>query len=211
MQEKSRTSDNAVSHLAEPYRSSDLSIVPNGFRPFERVNLNRPTISPSHQVVGNQDPNCVRNTVGRYPDPDLSETSDEDSDNEQDKATLFAQDRQIINPLPFSTLPTGLCYDARMRFHCELDPPKDRSNYHPEDPRRIFHIYRTLCEAGLVKDQMAPQHQIVNRPLHRIPARHANKSEICLVHDERHFEFMESTRGSSNFAFKLIDPRTNVY
>lgn len=98
------------------------------------------------------------------------------------------------NALPTSTLPSGICYDPRMRFHCELDPPKDRSNFHPEDPRRIFHIYRALCEAGLVKDIMSPK-ELVSKPLYQIPARYAKKSELILVHEEAHVDFMGKTRG----------------
>lgn len=98
------------------------------------------------------------------------------------------------NALPASTLPSGLCYDPRMRFHCELDPPKDRSNFHPEDPRRIFHIYRAICEAGLVKDIMSPK-ELVEKPLYQIPARYAKKSELILVHEEAHIDFMGKTRG----------------
>lgn len=36
--------------------------------------------------------------------------------------------------LPLASLATGLCYDHRMRFHCEVSP---QSDVHPEDPRRI--------------------------------------------------------------------------
>ena len=98
------------------------------------------------------------------------------------------------NGLPVSTLPSGICYDPRMRFHCELDPPKDRSNFHPEDPRRIFHIFRAICEAGLVRDIMSPK-ELVEKPLYQIPARYAKKSELILVHEEAHVDFMGKTRG----------------
>ena len=95
---------------------------------------------------------------------------------------------------PASAGRTGLCYDARMRFHCETDPPKDRSDYHPEDPRRIFHIYRELCEAGLVDDDKMAKGPKSN-PLHRIDARLAQKAELRLVHEDAHIAFMETTRG----------------
>ncbi|KAL8944947.1 MAG: hypothetical protein Q9216_000108 [Gyalolechia sp. 2 TL-2023] len=89
-------------------------------------------------------------------------------------------------------LATGLCYDVRMRYHCELDPPKQRLDFHPEDPRRIYHIYRELCQAGLYRD---PQFNvpIIDKPLERIRARDATASEICLVHDARHYEFVART------------------
>ena len=99
-------------------------------------------------------------------------------------------------PLPFSTLCTGLCYDVRMRYHCELDPPKERLDYHPEDPRRIFHIFRELCEAGLVDDPLSTR-PLVDKPLMRIPARYATIEEICLVHTRAHYDFIEETKSMS--------------
>lgn len=97
---------------------------------------------------------------------------------------------------PVATLPTGLCYDVRMRYHCELDPPKQRLDFHPEDPRRIYFIYKELCKAGLVNDPMSTL-PLVSTPLHRVMARNATQSEICLVHDKSHFDFIESTKGIS--------------
>ncbi|KAL8959647.1 MAG: hypothetical protein Q9193_003527, partial [Seirophora villosa] len=95
----------------------------------------------------------------------------------------------IVQP---KLLATGLCYDVRMRYHCELEAAKPRLDFHPEDPRRIYHIYRELCQAGLYKD---PQFDvpIVEKPLERIRARNATASEICLVHHANHYHFMEST------------------
>lgn len=92
-------------------------------------------------------------------------------------------------------LATGLCYDIRMRYHSELDPPKQRLDFHPEDPRRIYHIYRALCQAGLYKD---PQFNVptIEKPLERIQARNATASEICLVHTANHYHFVASTAGN---------------
>ncbi|KAL2041750.1 hypothetical protein N7G274_005534 [Stereocaulon virgatum] len=107
-------------------------------------------------------------------------------------------------PKPFmSSLPTGLCYDVRMRYHCELDPPKQRLDYHPEDPRRIFKIYKELCLAGLVDDPILSTGTLIPNPLYRIPVRDVTESEVCLVHDKKHFDFMKSTAG--------MNPDTLVY
>ena len=97
------------------------------------------------------------------------------------------------SPAPLKNLRTGLCYDTRMRYHCELQPERD--DYHPEDPRRIFYIFKTLCLAGLVDDKMAVLRPLVEKPLLRIAARKATIAEICLVHDRKHFDFVESTKG----------------
>ncbi|MCJ1402325.1 Histone deacetylase hda1 [Xylographa trunciseda] len=109
-----------------------------------------------------------------------------------------SEDHAHTEPLPYYTKKTGLCYDARMRFHTELSPPKDRSDYHPEDPRRILHIYRELCEAGLVADNNMAIPPITPNPVYRILARAAKKTEVCLVHDDAHFEFIKSTSSMSD-------------
>ena len=106
-----------------------------------------------------------------------------------------AADNEHTEPLPHRTLQTGLCYDSRMRFHTELAPPKDRSDYHPEDPRRIEHIFRALCEAKLVADNDVAAQTSDPSLLYRIRARPALRAEILLVHDEAHFDFLKSTSG----------------
>ena len=113
-----------------------------------------------------------------------------------------SEDHAHTEPLPYYTKKTGLCYDARMRFHTELSLPKDRSDYHPEDPRRILHIYRELCEAGLVADNNMAIPPVTPNPVYRILARAAKKTEVCLVHDDAHFEFIKST--SSRSAHRLL-------
>lgn len=90
------------------------------------------------------------------------------------------------------SLATGLCYDARMRWHCEVNPSAD---VHPEDPRRIYYIYLTLCKAGLVDSRLATR-PLVNLPLRRITVRRAKEAEITLVHTEAHYAFVQSTKGT---------------
>ncbi|BFZ55609.1 Histone deacetylase hda1 [Savitreella phatthalungensis] len=85
-------------------------------------------------------------------------------------------------------LPSGVCYDARMRFHSIIDP----LDSHPEDPRRIYRIYKKLEEAGLVgpastTDEDSP------RVMKRIPVREVLKEEVLLAHDLAHWESMLAT------------------
>lgn len=115
------------------------------------------------------------------------------SDDEKEETV----DVKVLERLPNSSLPSGVCYDSRMRFHTELVPSKDRSEYHPEDPRRIYFIYRALCEAGLIKDKMTIP-PLVAQPLLQIQARHAKKAEVCLVHTPEHFEYLQETAGMSS-------------
>lgn len=97
--------------------------------------------------------------------------------------------------LPLASLPSGLCYDAQMRYHCEVRPTTE---VHPEDPRRIYYIYKELCRAGLVDDPDSPR-PLALRPLKRIPARNATEAEISLVHTETHYAYIESTKGMFYF------------
>lgn len=92
--------------------------------------------------------------------------------------------------LAVGSLATGLCYDPRMRWHCEVNPSSD---VHPEDPRRIYYIYKALCKAGLVDDPMATR-PLAPQPLKRIHARRAEEAEIALVHTEAHYAFVKSTK-----------------
>jgi histone deacetylase 6 len=121
------------------------------------------------------------------PDRDIDSLMEENSDWSHD-------DLEETYGLPISSLPTGLCYDIRMRYHCEVKPTLD---VHPEDPRRIYYIYKELCKAGLVDDPEATR-PLVSQPLQRIDAREATKQEISLVHAPEHYAFVQSTKGKSD-------------
>lgn len=99
--------------------------------------------------------------------------------------------------IPLASLSSGLCYDVQMRYHCEVRPTAD---VHPEDPRRIYYIYKELCRAGLVDDPESSR-PLVSQPLKRINARNAMEEEISLVHTPDHFWFVESTKGN---IFRLL-------
>ncbi|KAE8149612.1 hypothetical protein BDV25DRAFT_156032 [Aspergillus avenaceus] len=110
--------------------------------------------------------------------------------------------------LPLTQLPSGLCYDVQMRYHCEVRPTTD---VHPEDPRRIYYIFKELCRAGLVDDPESSR-PLVTRPLQRISARNATEEEISLVHTPDHYAFVESTKDMSDD--ELIDlerTRDSIY
>lgn len=95
--------------------------------------------------------------------------------------------------LPLASLATGLCYDHRMRYHCEVRP---QSDVHPEDPRRIYYIYKELCRAGLVDDPDSSR-PLAPRTLQRIDARNATEDEVTLIHTDAHYAFVHSTKGVS--------------
>lgn len=125
-----------------------------------------------------------------------SEETDEDSLEAVSESSI--EDETIEAPpfgLPKSDLSTGLCYDERMRFHSEVSAPTGES-VHPEDPRRIYFIFKELCDAGLAHDGTKKFRPLVPKPLKRIPIRQVTKEEVCLVHTEEHWNFVESTAGT---------------
>ncbi|KAI5787096.1 histone deacetylase Clr3 [Geopyxis carbonaria] len=97
------------------------------------------------------------------------------------------------NPLPTSSKKTGLCYDVRMRYHATVDT----TDMHPEDPRRIFEIYKALCVEGLVDDKEFSGVKKKDDLMHRIDAREVTREEATLVHSEKHWEFLQDTEGST--------------
>ncbi|PKY08662.1 histone deacetylase [Aspergillus campestris IBT 28561] len=110
--------------------------------------------------------------------------------------------------LPIASLASGLCYDVQMRYHCEVRPSTD---VHPEDPRRIYYIYKELCRAGLVDDSESSR-PLVSRPLQRISARNATEEEVSLVHTPDHYAFVESTKDMSDEELiQLEHQRDSIY
>ena len=149
-------------------------------------------LNPSFKRLreGSRESSVLANNVAN----NLSIRSPDDEPDQRLNGLLDDSDGERESTAPYiSSLPTGLCYDVRMRYHCELDPPKQRLDYHPEDPRRIFKIYKELCIAGLVKDELLNTGTLIPNPLVSIPAREVTEAEVCLVHDKRHFVFMRNT------------------
>ena len=94
------------------------------------------------------------------------------------------------NPLEYSSKRTGICYDVRMRFHATVD----EEDLHPEDPRRIFEIYKAICVAKLIDDPKFLGVMKQNDLMVGILARPVTKEEALLVHTENHWQFLESTQ-----------------
>jgi histone deacetylase 6 len=120
--------------------------------------------------------------------------SSEESDSLMEENSDWSADDQATSAgLTVANLATGLCYDIRMRYHCEVRPTAD---VHPEDPRRIYYIYKEICLAGLVEDSEIPAavKPLAPRPLQRIDVRDATQEEVQLVHTDEHFKFVENTR-----------------
>ncbi|KAI9748600.1 MAG: Histone deacetylase hda1, partial [Lichina confinis] len=114
-----------------------------------------------------------------------------------------------VRPQALSTalLPSGVCYDARMRFHSTLVDDDD----HPEDPRRISVIYKTLVKAGLIDETLSFGRDSRDF-LRRVEAREATADEICLVHNPGHYRLIRQTRNETVENLRVLsDSGDSVY
>ncbi len=207
-----RRSMNGSLLSAPPVTSS--SPVPNGVKSFPQNLSSRLGVLPRPQAPSlhqsnqpSRDSSVYVKDVSEQHSTSTSNTGGTTTPSDDMKGTDAVAEAEMRRQL--AMLPTGLCYDVRMRFHCELDPPKQRVDFHPEDPRRIFCIYDALCEAGLVDDKANLLNRegakiLVPKPLMRVFARDATPAEICLVHDKKHYDFIESTAG-------MLSSRSSAY
>ncbi|KAI1737192.1 histone deacetylase [Xylaria scruposa] len=118
-----------------------------------------------------------------------------------------------------SLLPTGCCYDDRMKLHANAD--FGPTPHHPEDPRRIEEIMKMFKKAGLV--YTGPDSKLLDilrdtptKYMWRIPARNATKQEICTVHTPAHYDWVESlshksTKELRKLSMELDQGRASLY
>ncbi|CCD25841.2 histone deacetylase HDA1 NDAI_0G00650 [Naumovozyma dairenensis CBS 421] len=115
------------------------------------------------------------------------------------KRKIDPESRQIIVPprdaqIHYTPLKTGLCYDVRMRYHAKIFTSYfEYIDPHPEDPRRIYRIYKILAENGLIKDPTLSGIDDIGDLMLKIPVREATSEEILEVHSKEHLDFIEST------------------
>ncbi|KAJ5165675.1 Histone deacetylase superfamily [Penicillium coprophilum] len=156
-------------------------------------------------------------STGMAPPERLTKTSDGDSsaaeqlkrDSLVEPDSDWSDDEVMAKAgLPLASLATGLCYDHRMRYHCEVRP---QSDVHPEDPRRIYYIYKELCRAGLVDDPESSR-PLAPKTLQRIHARNATEEEVTLIHTDAHYAFVRSTTDMPNeVLIQLEKDRDSIY
>lgn len=109
------------------------------------------------------------------------------------------QKRQIIVPacapkIHYIPLKTGLCYDVRMRYHAKIFTSYfEYIDPHPEDPRRIYRIYKILAENGLIRDPTLSGEDDIGDLMLKIPVREATTEELLQVHTKEHLEFIQKT------------------
>ncbi|KAH3670322.1 hypothetical protein WICMUC_004891 [Wickerhamomyces mucosus] len=119
--------------------------------------------------------------------------------NGNDKKDIVQDEKSVIVPavppkVHYIPLKTGLCYDVRMRYHAKIFTSYfEYIDPHPEDPRRIYRIYKILAESGLINDPTLSGAEDIGELMLKIPVREALAEEILLVHSVEHLNFLEST------------------
>ena len=145
----------------------------------------------------------VKKEVLENPDHDLKRKLEENKEEENSLSTTSKSKRQVIVPvcmpkIHYSPRKTGLCYDVRMRYHAKIFTSYfEYIDPHPEDPRRIYRIYKILAENGLINDPTLSGVDDLGDLMLKIPVRAATSEEILEVHTKEHLEFIESTEKMS--------------
>jgi len=162
---------------------------------------------------GFMDPSALEGSLESRNGESIDEDGDVDGDDDE-FGGLYPQDLRQRR-----LLPTGLCYDDRMKLHSNSD--FGPNPHHPEDPSRISSIMRILKRAGLVyKGSDADLLKIIQEQpqkyMWRIKARLANREEICLVHHPSHYTWVEKLASMSTEALRALSlqkdqGRTSLY
>ncbi|ROT40241.1 histone deacetylase clr3 [Sodiomyces alkalinus F11] len=124
--------------------------------------------------------------------PSGEEEGGEDYEEEYDGES---EDRSIVYQLRRrGLLPTGCCYDDRMKLHYNADFTSHP--HHPEDPRRIEEIIKAFKKAGLLYSGPETEVARITRDaptkyMWRIAAREASKEEILTTHTPDHFTWVK--------------------
>lgn len=142
---------------------------------------------------GTVDPACgfeQYNDVPAFNDNTPSDEMDEADELDTPLESTDLPTRQMVRR---GQLPTGVCYDDRMKLHANAD--FGGKPHHPEDPGRIEYIFTKFKKAGLVfmgSESEALELKRSNPTLYmwRIPSRQATEQEICLVHLPQHYAWV---------------------
>ncbi|KAH7311734.1 histone deacetylase [Stachybotrys elegans] len=130
-----------------------------------------------------------------------------DDDSQVNESSPEPQDVEIAHLRRRGLLPTGCCYDDRMKLHMNADFSPNA--HHPEDPRRIHEIFKAFKKTGLI--YTGPPSKLPEimklcptRYMWRIPARAATKEEICLAHSPDHLGWAEELENMSTADLRAL-------
>ncbi|KAG0648163.1 Cryptic loci regulator [Hyphodiscus hymeniophilus] len=132
----------------------------------------------------------------------------EPSTSTQDSEQAETEEEEEPKPSPRRfDLPTGCCYDARMKMHANAD--FSQSPHHPEDPRRIEAIFQEFRRAGLIYDgsDIELAEKLKRSPtswMWRISAREATMAEVCTAHTASHYEWVHSLNVKSSAELRAM-------
>ncbi|CCT73422.1 related to histone deacetylase A [Fusarium fujikuroi] len=149
------------------------------------------TDAVDHPMKDAEAPNGFNRTSNTSIDDDDTASEDPCEDDEDPPPQDITFDQMRRRGL----LPTGCCYDDRMKLHMNADFSPNA--HHPEDPRRIHEIFKAFKKVGLVytgPEAELPRimRECPTRYMWRIPARAATREEICLAHHPDHFSWVEN-------------------
>ncbi|KAF5093338.1 hypothetical protein D0Z03_002465 [Geotrichum reessii] len=179
----------------------DSSVVPDAFDTSVLPKVTLTTTSKDIETTIN--PGDLSNTaeqqLKRKRSPELTTNAiaaNEDNDDAKPDVTNSSTNIVPSNPpqLLYTHLKTGFCYDVRMRYHAKIVTSAfDYVDPHPEDPRRIYRVYKALAESGIIIDPKLEGLEKVGDLMLKIPIRFASDDEILLVHTKAHLDFIKST------------------
>ncbi|KAF3766385.1 Arginase/deacetylase [Cryphonectria parasitica EP155] len=159
------------------------------------------------QDGGGIDPACGFEQLGAVPTFDDSSPSDETDEADDLDTPQHSVDQQLRPVVRRAQLPTGVCYDDRMKLHANAD--FGGKPHHPEDPGRIERIYHKFKQAGLIfqgseADAIEVRRKNPTLYMWKIPCRQATEKEICTVHLERHYDWVRSLSEKSTEELRSI-------
>ncbi|KAF7543780.1 hypothetical protein G7Z17_g10470 [Cylindrodendrum hubeiense] len=161
------------------------------------MDVNAPMDGEDHPMNDADSPNGLPAGGGNGIDDDdtASEEGSYDADSDPEPQDLAMEQMRRRG-----LLPTGCCYDDRMKLHMNAD--FSPNTHHPEDPRRIHEIFKAFKKMGLVYTGPASElariiKECPTRYMWRIPARPATREEICLAHSPDHLSWVESLENMS--------------
>ncbi|CAX39722.1 histone deacetylase, putative [Candida dubliniensis CD36] len=180
-----------VDDETNPIEMEELSEVDDETNPIEMEEEVTTTTAGTYDTVHPQEPSTKKIKL-------------EEPETESDSNGIIVNEPQVVVVPPkkpqlfYTPLKTGLVYDVRMRYHAKVFTSySEYIDPHPEDPRRIYRIYKKLVEAGIVLDPSLAGINEIGPFMLKIPIREATAEEILEVHSEDHLKFIQSTEDMS--------------